>query len=116
MELFIAGLIASIVAIVSGLARRHQVRNLALLLDGHTGSIAELHGLQASVAEQIGPDSFCERVKLSAEIVCAEPLLAPWSGQPCVAFSQTVTHQLEVQTTQTPPTAKGTPKKQSAGN
>ena len=98
MELFITGVIASISAIGCGLARRHQVRNLAVLLDAHSSSIAELHGLQATVAQQIGPGSFRERVKLSAEIVCDEPLLAPWSREPCVAFSQTVTHQLEVQT------------------
>jgi hypothetical protein len=98
LELFITGLIASIAAIGSGLARRHQVRNLAVLLDAHSSSIAELHGLQATVAEQLGPGSFRERVKLSAEIVCDQPLLAPWSGEPCVAFSQTVTHQLGVKT------------------
>ena len=98
MELVITGVFAAIVAIGCGLARRHQARNLALLLNANSSSIAELHGLQAAVAEQLGPGSFRERVKLSAEIVCDEPLLAPWSGEPCVAFSQTVTHQLEVQT------------------
>ena len=107
MELIITGIFSAIAAIVSGLARRHQVRNLALLLDAHSGSIAELHGLQATVAEQLGPGSFCERVKLSAEIVCDDPLLAPWSGEPCVAFSQTVTHQLEVQTETTTTDSEG---------
>jgi hypothetical protein len=107
LELFITGLIASIAAIGCGLARRHQARNLAVLLDAHSSSIAELHGLQATVAEQLGPGSFRERVKLSAEIVCDEPLLAPWSGEPCVAFSQTVTHQLEVQTETTTTDSEG---------
>ena len=85
-------------AVGTGLARRHQARKLANLLDARTSSVAELIDLQATVAEEMGEGSFQERVKLSAEIVCAEPLTAPWSGEPCVAFIDTTTCLMEVRT------------------
>jgi hypothetical protein len=83
-------------AIASGLARRHQVRQLSHLLDARSTSVAELLDLQRTVAEQMGAGSFSERVKLSGEIVCNEPLTAPWSGEPCIAFRQSTTALLEV--------------------
>jgi len=83
-------------ALGTGLARRHQARQLAHLLDARSSSVAELLDLQRTVAEQLGPGSFSERVKLSGDIVCDEPLTAPWSGEPCVAFRDTTTALLEV--------------------
>ncbi|MEY4745652.1 MAG: hypothetical protein RLZZ274_1778 [Cyanobacteriota bacterium] len=95
--LLIAALLGS-GAVGTGLARRHQARKLSHLLDARSSSVAELLDLQATVAEQMGEGSFQERVKLSAEIVCAEPLTAPWSGEPCVAFIDTTTCLMEVRT------------------
>ncbi len=83
-------------AIASGLARRHRAHQLIHLLDARSTSVAELLDLQRTVAEQMGPGSFSERVKLSGEIVCNEPLTAPWSGEPCIAFRQITTALLEV--------------------
>ena len=80
----------------TGLARHHQARRLASLLDARSTSVAELLELQAAVAEQLGAGAFRERVKLTGELVCAEPLTAPWSGEPCVAFTNTTTALLEV--------------------
>jgi len=74
-------------AVATGLARRHQARRLATLLDARSTSVAELRDLQATVAEQLGAGCFRERVKLSGELVCTDPLTAPWSGEPCVAFT-----------------------------
>jgi hypothetical protein len=88
-------------AVGTSLARRHQARKLAHLLDARSSSVAELLDLQATVAGQMGEGSFQERVKLSAEIVCAEPLTAPWSGEPCVAFIDTTTCLMEVRTEST---------------
>ena len=96
MELVIPGLITAGAAIGCGLARRRQARRLAHLLNAQSSSIAELHELQATVAQQLGGGSFKERIKLSAEVLCNEPLLAPWSGEPCVAYRQTITNLLEV--------------------
>jgi hypothetical protein len=83
-------------AIGTGLARRHQAKKLAHLLDARSSSVAELLDLQATVAAQMGAGSFRERVKLSGEIVCDEPLTAPWSDEPCVAFTNTTTALMEV--------------------
>jgi hypothetical protein len=83
-------------AVATGLARRHQARRLATLLDARSTSVAELKDLQATVAEQMGAGSFRERVKLQGTIVCNEPLTAPWSGELCVAFTNTTTALMEV--------------------
>lgn len=83
-------------AIGTALARRHQARKLSHLLEARSSSVAELLDLQRSVAEQMGAGSFVERVKLSGEIICEEPLVAPWSGEPCVAFTDITTAMLEV--------------------
>lgn len=83
-------------AIGTGLARRHQARQLIHLLDARSTSVAELLDLQRTVADQMGAGSFSERVKLCGEIVCNEPLTAPWSGELCVAFKDSTTALLEV--------------------
>ena len=90
-------------AIGSAWARQHQNRKLAHLLDARSTSVEELLDLQRTVAEQMGAGAFSERVKLAGEIVCEEPLTAPWSGEPCVAFTQSTTALMEVreETTQT---------------
>lgn len=94
-------------AIGTGLARRHQAKKLAHLLDARSSSVAELLDLQATVAAQMGAGSFRERVKLSGEIVCDEPLTAPWSGEPCVAFTNTTTALLEVREERTSTDSEG---------
>ena len=83
-------------AIGTGLARRHQANKLAHLLDARSTSVAELLDLQATVAAQMGAGSFREQVKLAGEIFCDAPLTAPWSGELCVAFTNTTTELLEV--------------------
>ena len=94
-------------AIGTGLARRHQARKLAHLLGARSSSVAELLDLQATVAAQMGAGSFREQVKLSGEILCEEPLTAPWSGEPCVAYADTTTALLEVREEHTSTDADG---------
>lgn len=94
-------------AVGTGLARRHQAKKLDHLLDARSSSVAELLDLQATVAAQIGAGSFCERVKLSGEIVCDEPLTAPWSGEPCVAYVDTTTSLVEVREERTTTDSEG---------
>lgn len=95
-ELLIVGLLSAGGAIGCSLARRHQASRLSGLLEARSTSVEELQSLQATVAEQMGGGSFSERVKLNAEIVCDDPLQAPWSGEPCVAFDDTETELVEV--------------------
>ncbi len=51
----------------------------------------------------MGSGAYREAVKLEGSLVCAEPLRAPWSGEACVAFIDTVHHvfQERVETTTT---------------
>jgi hypothetical protein len=94
-QLLLAALLGS-GAIGTELARRHQARKLSHLLEARNSSVAELLDLQRSVAKEMGAGSFVERVKLSGEILCEEPLVAPWSGEPCVAFTDITKAMLEV--------------------
>jgi hypothetical protein len=91
----------------TGLARRHQARKLGHLLDAQSTSVGELLDLQRTVAKQMGAGSFAERVKLTGEIVCKEPLTAPWSGELCVAFTNTTTCLMEVRTVTTTTDSRG---------
>jgi hypothetical protein len=105
MNLFLAALLAASGAGGLAVAGWLQGRRLRLLLGARSTSIAELQDLQASVAEQIGAGSFREAVKLEGELVCADPLLAPWSSEPCVAYIDTTLHvfQERVETSTTDP-------------
>jgi hypothetical protein len=94
--LLIASGVLAASSIGTGLARRHQACKLLLLLDARSSSVSELLDLQQTVADQMGAGAFREQVKLSGEIVCDEPLTAPWSGEPCVAFTNTTTCLMEV--------------------
>jgi hypothetical protein len=94
-------------AIGTDQARRHQARKLARLLDARSSSVTELLELQATVAEQLGAGAFREQVKLAGEVVCSEPLTAPWSGEPCVVFRQTTTALMEVREERTSTDSQG---------
>lgn len=94
-------------AIGADQARRHQTRKLARLLGARSSSVAELLELQATVAEQLGAGAFREQVKLAGEIVCSEPLTAPWSGELCVVFRQTTTALMEVREERTSTDSEG---------
>ncbi|MFM7675842.1 MAG: GIDE domain-containing protein [Synechococcus sp.] len=71
---------------------RQQGRRLRILRAARSSSIAELEDLRAAVSADIGGGAFRELVKLEGDLVCEEPLQAPWSGLACVAFIDTVTH------------------------
>lgn len=103
MNVFVAALIAAAAAAGFGVARWQQGRRLGRLLAARSTSIAELQDLQTSVAEQMGSGAYREAVKLEGTLVCPEPLRAPWSGEACVAFIDTVHHvfQERVETTTT---------------
>jgi len=106
-EVMVVGLLSAAGAIGCGLARRHQAVRLQGLLNARSSSLEELQQLQASVAGELGAGAFREQIKLSAEIVCAEPLQAPWSGEPCVAFDDTETELVEVYRETTSTDAEG---------
>ena len=96
-------LVAALAAGFCGWSSLHQGRRLRLLRAARSSSVAELLDLHATVVDGIGGGSFRELVKLEGELVCEEPLQAPWSGEACVAFVDTVTHlyqeRVEEQTT-----------------
>ncbi|MFY8150408.1 MAG: GIDE domain-containing protein [Prochlorococcaceae cyanobacterium] len=89
------GWLALVLALAAGFCgwnALRQRRRLRLLRSARSSSIAELQDLHATVAADIGAGAFREQVKLEGELVCDEPLQAPWSGLACVAFIDTVTH------------------------
>lgn len=107
MTLLWAALVAAVGAGGFGLARWQQGRRLRVLQGARSTTIAELQGLQSNVADQIGAGAFQEAVRLEGHLVCAEPLLAPWSGEVCVAFIDTVLHVFQERVETSSTDAKG---------
>lgn len=78
LPLVILGLFTAGAATGCDIARRQQAWRLANLLNAQ------------------GSSSFTERVKPSAEVICNEPLIVPWSREPCVTYGQTITNLFEM--------------------
>lgn len=76
-------------------ASQRQRRRLAHLLASRPTTLAELQGLQADVAQEIGAGAFRERVKLQGMLLCEQPLTAPFSGEPCVAYASRIVELYE---------------------
>lgn len=78
LPLVILGLFTAGAATGCDIARRQQAWRLANLLNAQ------------------GSSSFTEHVKPSAEVICNEPLIVPWSREPCVTYGQTITNLFEM--------------------
>lgn len=76
-------------------AGQRQRRRLAHLLATRPTTLEELQGLQADVAKEIGAGSFRELVKLQGAMSCEQSLTAPFSGEPCVAYSSRIVELYE---------------------
>jgi len=76
-------------------AGQRQRRRLTHLLATRPTTLTELQGLQVDVAQEIGAGSFRERVKLQGTLLCEQPLTAPFSGEPCVAYSSSIVELYE---------------------
>jgi len=71
-------------------------------------TIEELHGLQQGVAKEIGAGAFAEAVKLQADLVCEQPLIAPFSEESCIAYQNTIVEIFEELVTATDSEGKTT--------
>ena len=60
-----------------------------------------MHGLQQEVAKEIGAGAFGEVVKLQADLVCEQPLIAPFSGEGCIAYQNKIVEVFEELVTST---------------
>jgi len=71
-------------------------------------TIEELHGLQQGVAKEIGAGAYGEAVKLQADLVCEQPLIAPFSEESCIAYQNTIVEVFEELVTSTDSEGKTT--------
>lgn len=71
-------------------ASQRERGRLTHLLATRPTTLVELQALQADVAREIGGGSFRERVKLQGALLCPSPLQAPFSGEPCMAYSSRI--------------------------
>ena len=71
-------------------------------------TIEELQGLQQGVATEIGAGSYVEAVKLQADLICDQPLIAPFSDEPCIAYQNRIVEVYEERVTRTDSEGKST--------
>lgn len=91
----VVGLVSAGLAGGSFWAARRERGRLVALLSVRATTLAELQELQAQVAQEIGGGSFREKVKLQGTLLCEEPLQAPFSGEPCVAYESRIVELYE---------------------
>jgi hypothetical protein len=71
-------------------------------------TIEELQGLQQGVAKEIGAGAYTEAVKLQADLICEQPLSAPFSQELCIAYLSRVVEVFEERVTTTDSAGKST--------
>jgi hypothetical protein len=82
--------------------RLHKIQSIRSV------TIEELHALQQGVAKEIGAGAYGEAVKLQADLVCEQPLIAPFSEESCIAYQNTIVEIFEELVTTTDSEGKTT--------
>ncbi|HEY8283851.1 MAG TPA: GIDE domain-containing protein [Chloroflexota bacterium] len=94
-ELLLTGFALVALAIVLARSAYYQTRVARQTAATPLSPVAEVRALHEKVAAQIGSDLFAQRVALAGMLECDEPLSAPLSQMPCVAFRYRVTRRWE---------------------
>ena len=107
-ELLIWSALATICSGGCGLFTARQRGRLRRIQAIRSVTIEELYGLQQEVAKEIGAGAFGEVVKLQADLVCEQPLIAPFSGEGCIAYQNKIVEVFEELVTSTDSEGKTT--------
>lgn len=75
-------------------ARKQEAKGRALSLTAQV-PVAQLTSDAASVAQELGPGSFRQEVKIRGQVACDAPLTAELSRISCVSYRFTVTREYE---------------------
>ena len=95
MPFIIAGIVLVLVAVALYFGSSSQKKRLGEMKAMETESAADLAGLAAAVAEDIGPGSFNQKTEVKGTIECAAPLVSELSRTSCVRYSMRVNRDYE---------------------
>ena len=107
-ELLVLSAVAAACSVGCGFFTVRQRGRLRKIQAIRSVTIEELHGLQQEVAKEIGAGAYGEAVKLQADLVCEQPLIAPFSGERCIAYQNTIVEVFEELVTSTDSEGKTT--------
>jgi hypothetical protein len=94
-SLLIGAAVAAACSVGCGLMRGRQRGRLQAIQAIRSVTVEELQELQQGVAKEIGAGSYKEVVKLQADLVCDQPLITPFSNEPCIAYQSRVVEIFE---------------------
>ncbi len=100
--------VAAVCSVGCGFFTARQRGRLRKIQAIRSVTIEELHGLQQEVAKEIGAGAYGESVKLQADLVCEQPLIAPFSGEGCIAYQNAIVEVFEELVTSTDSEGKTT--------
>jgi hypothetical protein len=106
--MLIGAAVAAACSVGCGLMRGRQRGRLRTIQAIRSVTIEELQGLQQGVAKEIGAGAYTEAVKLQADLVCEQPLVAPFSEEACIAYQSRVVEVFEERVTSTDSEGKST--------
>ena len=107
-ELLVLSAVAAACSVGCGFFTIRQRGRMRKIQAIRSVTIEELHGLQQEVAKEIGAGAYGEAVKLQADLVCEQPLIAPFSGEGCIAYQNTIVEVFEELVTSTDSEGKTT--------
>ena len=107
-SLLFGAAVAAACSLGCGLMRRRQQGRLQAIQAIRSVTIEELQGLQQGVAKEIGAGAYTEMVKLQADLICEQPLSAPFSQELCIAYRSRVVEVFEERVTTSDSAGKST--------
>src|SRR5437016_4963071 len=99
--MLIAGVILIVVAVICFFIARSQANKLAAMNAADTYTAQLLQELHGKVTSSLGAESFAEACEVEGVIECEQPLVAPLSNTPCVAYVRTRIREYEEEVTST---------------
>ncbi|MCX5944456.1 MAG: GIDE domain-containing protein [Cyanobacteria bacterium] len=107
-DLLIGAAVAAALSTGCGLMTGRQRGRLSKIQAIRSVTIDELQELQQGVASEIGAGSYVEAVKLQADLICDQTLIAPFSEEICIAYRNKIVEIYEERVTTTNSEGKST--------
>lgn len=95
MGFIIVGVILVTIGISLIFVQRHQNNRAFCIRTARAAKLGNLRQMAEEIAQEVGPGSWREYVKVVGHVVCDRPLTAPLSQQPCVHYQMSVKREYE---------------------
>jgi hypothetical protein len=100
MGYIVFGVLVLIVGGIMLMIARNEQSKLAAITSADTYTSQMIADLHKRVTSSVGADALAQQCEISGTIECDAPLSGPISGQPCVAYTYTVTREYEEDVTE----------------